>query len=142
MSDGKGLTMGEPKFTRTSSGEEIVILSREDYEDLRDAADATAIRNDLARGEEELLSAEETRDLLDAPTPLHFWLRKRNFTELMLAETLGASEGIILDLENGRRRADYRFYERMARALHVPVGAILPPAEEDQEPDENWGKGL
>jgi DNA-binding XRE family transcriptional regulator len=125
--------MGEPKFTRTSDGEEIVILSREDYEDLRDAADAASAKAALARGEEELLTREETRELLEAPTPLYFWRRKRNFTQEMLAEALGISQGFILDLENGRTCGDFGFYQRLAWALHVPVGAILPPSEEDRD---------
>ena len=101
--------MGEPKFTRTASGEEIVILSREDYEDLRDAADAASTKAALARGEEELLSIEETRELLEAPTPLHFWRRKRNLTQEMLAKTLGTSQGFHLGSRERPQTRRFRF---------------------------------
>ena len=122
--------MGEPKFTRTPQGEEIVILSREDYEDLCDRADAASTKHALARGEEELLSAEEIKELLDAPTPLQFWRRRRHFRQDTLAEALGTSQGFVSDVENGRRKGGIKFYQRAATVLRVPIDAILP-AEED-----------
>src|SRR5688572_10326541 len=119
---------------RSPRGDELVVIPRALYEDLVDSRAARNAKAALARGEEELLSEEEVKELLQSPTALNFWRRKRHYTQGMLAEVLGTSQGHVSDIESGRRRGGIKFYQRAALVLHVPVTAILPSDEEDFEP--------
>ncbi|MBA3520631.1 MAG: helix-turn-helix transcriptional regulator [Rhizobiales bacterium] len=90
--------MNKPQTIQTPSGEEMVVLSRADYEELLSATeeleDALAAERSLARiaaGKVELIPEAEVDDYLDAPTPLAFWRRKRGMTQAALAERVGVS---------------------------------------------------
>jgi transcriptional regulator with XRE-family HTH domain len=126
--------MGEPKMIITPGGEEVVMLTREDYEDLCDRLAAAEAQAALARGEDELLSQQEVMALLKAPTPLHFWRRKRGLSQEALAEALGITQAYVSELENGHRRGDVRLYRHAAERLRVTVDAVLPHAEEGTHP--------
>jgi predicted transcriptional regulator len=54
----------------------------------------------VARGEQEMLAAEET---VAAPTPLAFWRVRRGLTQKQPSQTAGVSQSYITDLEVGRR---------------------------------------
>ena len=54
----------------------------------------------VARGEQEMLAAEET---VAAPTPLAFWRDRRCLTQKQPSQTAGVSPSYITDLEVGRR---------------------------------------
>jgi|SRR3954447_23744795 len=123
--------MTNVQIIRSPSGDELVVIPRAVYEDLIDARAARDAKAALARGEEELLSEEELKEFLGRPTPLAFWLRKRNFRPDMLAKALGMPQEHISDIEEGRRRGGFKFYERVALTLQVPLTALLPPDEED-----------
>lgn len=111
---------------RTPSGDELVVIPRAVYEDLVDAKLARDAKAALARGEEELLSEEETGELLASPTPLAFWRRKRKIQQGRLSDALGTSQGYVSDLESGRRKGSLKLYRRAATELRVPLEAILP----------------
>jgi transcriptional regulator with XRE-family HTH domain len=49
----------------------------------------------------------------------------------MLAQVLGMSSEDVSDIAEGRRRGGFKFYERAALALQVPLTAVLPPDEEN-----------
>ena len=70
-----------PIMTKTPRGDDIVILSRAEYDALtsgrrdEDAADAERANNimaDIERGTETLLTSEQASQLLEAKTPLAF----------------------------------------------------------------------
>jgi hypothetical protein len=63
---------GQAKIIVSPSGEELVVLSRRDYEDLIDAVSGQRIEAALAIGREELLTAVDAFALIKAPTPLAF----------------------------------------------------------------------
>ena len=123
--------MTNVQIIRSPSGDELVVIPRAVYEDLIDARAARDAQAALARGEEELLSAEELKEFLGSPTPLAFWLRKRRRRPDMLAQVLGMSSEDASDIAEGHRRGGFKFYERAALALQVPLTAVLPPDEED-----------
>jgi predicted transcriptional regulator len=54
----------------------------------------------VARGEQEMLAAEET---VAAPTPLTFWRVRCGLTQKQPSQTAGVSQSYITDLEVGRR---------------------------------------
>jgi len=93
-----------PVMTKTPLGDEIVILSRAEYdaltfgrrdEDSADAARANSILVDIERGTETLLTSEQASQLLDAKTPLAFWRKHRGVTQEALSKTVGVAKGFI-----------------------------------------------
>ena len=50
---------------------------------------------EIARGEQEMLSTEEMKAALAAPTPLAFWRNKRGRTQKALAEAAGVSQSYV-----------------------------------------------
>lgn len=87
-----------------------------------DAADVAAYdhaKAEIAAGRSEILTSEEVKAALDAPTPLAFWRAKRGLTRNDLASAAGVLERDIADLETGHRKCDAALIERLAGALRV-----------------------
>ena len=88
-----------PVMTKTPQGDDIVILSRAEYdaltvgrrEDAVDAAHANKILADLASGTEALLTSKEAGQLLEAKTPLAFWRKHRRMTQQALSKSIGVA---------------------------------------------------
>ncbi len=111
--------MGKVQFIRASE---------EEYEALLDAADAAHAREAMAavaRGELETLSSEEVDAFLDAATPLAFWRGKRKLTQAVLAHRVGISQSYLAGLEKGKRKGDPALFLKLARALNVPMEALV-----------------
>ena len=94
--------MNKPHIFRTPGGEELVVMAREEYEELQDVAVAATRARDLAEGREELLASDEVDALLHAPTPLVFWRKKRGLTQTALAADIGVSQNFLSDMERGK----------------------------------------
>ncbi len=120
---------------RSPSGDDMVVMSLADYEDIVDAKAARDAKAAIASGEEEMLTEDEVKELLAAPTPLSFWRRKRNLRQGQIAEVLGFAQGYISDIENGRRHGGIKFYRRLVPLLGVPLESLLPPDDDDYEPE-------
>lgn len=121
-------------MTKTPQGDEIVILSRAEYEalnasrrdeDAADAAHANGILLDLERGNETLLTSEETDQLLDAKTPLAFWRKHRGLTQEALSSAVGVAQGFISQIENGTKTGDVQTLAAIARTLHVSLDDLV-----------------
>ena len=122
--------MGKPQIITSPSGEELVVVSRRDYEDLVDTAIAREAEASLASGREELLSAHETAALLATPVPLAFWRKKRGQTQTQLAAAIGVSQNFLSDLERGKARGDVTLYAKLARYLDVSIEDLVPEERE------------
>jgi DNA-binding XRE family transcriptional regulator len=122
--------MGKPQIITSPSGEELVVVSRRDYEDLVDTAIARKAEAALASGREELLSAHETAALLATPVPLAFWRKKRGQTQTQLAAAIGVSQNFLSDLERGKARGDVTLYAKLARYLDVSIEDLVPEESE------------
>ena len=108
----------------TPSGEEMVLLSRADFErieDMLDVATYDRAKIEQARSGGETLTPEELNALLDAPTPLSFWREKRGMTQAALAKEACTTQPHIADLEAGRRGGSLAIMARIAKALAIPV---------------------
>jgi DNA-binding XRE family transcriptional regulator len=110
----------------TPAGEELVLLSRADFDALqealensRDAVEAAKTMAAVAGRTQEMLTTEEVEAALTAPTPLAFWRAKRGLTQKALGAAAEASQSYIADLENGRRRGDPALFMRLAKALRL-----------------------
>jgi transcriptional regulator with XRE-family HTH domain len=123
-------------MTKTPQGDDIVILSRAEYdaltigrrdEDAADAAHANSILADIERGTETLLSSEQANQLLSAKTPLAFWRRYRGITQEALSKSIGVAQGFISEIENGAKTGDVQTLAAMARALAISLDDLVIP---------------
>ena len=119
----------------TPAGEELVLLSRADFdalqvavEDARDAMAYDKTMAELAAGIQEMLTVEEVEASLSAPTPLSFWRAKRGLTQKALAKAVGVSQGYISELEAGRRRGEPVLFLRLAKALRLRTEVLVVDA--------------
>lgn len=121
---------GEPVFTRTPDGQEIVILSRADYDALcassGDAREARAVLQALREGDEETLSFAEIERLRAAATPLAFWRRKRGVTQAELAAATGVPQSYISAIETGRKPGSPALLRKIADHLGITLNDLIP----------------
>jgi transcriptional regulator with XRE-family HTH domain len=125
-----------PIMTKTPRGDEIVILSRAEYdalttgrrgEDAADAAHANRILAELANGSETLLTSEQADALLAAKTPLAFWRKHRGMTQETLSKLVGVAQGFISEIENGSKTGDVQTLAAAARALEISLDDLVIP---------------
>ena len=119
-----------PVMTKTPKGDDIVILSRKEYDRLLvaandDAADAAVARKAIARNEETLDDAE-IDELLRARTPLAFWRKKHGMTQTDLAKAAGIAQGFLSEIESGLKTGDVAVLQRIAAALEVSLLDLVP----------------
>jgi DNA-binding XRE family transcriptional regulator len=117
-----------PVMTKSPKGDDIVILSRKEYDRLvvaanEDAADAAVARKAIARNEETLTEAEMD-ELLAARTPLAFWRKKRGLTQAQLAKIAGIAQGFLSEIEAGHKTGAVDALRRIASALGVSLDDI------------------
>jgi ribosome-binding protein aMBF1 (putative translation factor) len=119
-----------PVMTKTPKGDEIVILSRKEYDRLlvaanEDATDAAVARKAINRNEE-TLSEAEMDELLAARTPLAFWRKKRGLTQADLARAAGIAQGFLSEIESGLKTGDVTVLQRIAAALEISLLDLVP----------------
>jgi ribosome-binding protein aMBF1 (putative translation factor) len=119
-----------PVMTKSPKGDDIVILSRKEYDQLvvaanEDAADAAFARKAIARNEE-TISEAEMDELLAAKTPLAFWRKKRGMTQAELAKAAGIAQGFLSEIESGLKTGDVTVLQRIAVALEISLLDLVP----------------
>ncbi|MGA3403036.1 MAG: helix-turn-helix transcriptional regulator [Acetobacteraceae bacterium] len=107
------------------NGEDMVLLSRDEYEDLLDARGHAAAMQAVASGAIETLSEEDTAAYLAAKTPLAFWRRYRGVTQQALADAVGVSQAYIAQIENGARDGSPVMLRDIARVLRVRMEDLV-----------------
>jgi ribosome-binding protein aMBF1 (putative translation factor) len=116
-------------MTKSPKGDDIVILSRKEYDRLlaanEDAADAAVAKKAIARNEETLGEAEMD-ELLAASTPLAFWRKKRGLTQTDLAKAAGIAQGFLSEIESGLKTGDVTVLQRIAIALEISLLDLVP----------------
>lgn len=129
-------TMNRPVRTKTPSGEEIVMLPAADYERLlelaEDAVDARIAERALAElrsGRGEALTHDDMLALLDAPSPVAFWRKRRELTQAALAKVAEISQAYLAQIESGKRVGEVGLYRRLADALRVDIEDLLPDVD-------------
>jgi DNA-binding XRE family transcriptional regulator len=113
---------------RTPHGEEMVLLSKADFDAMQDAlqiARHDRTMADIAAGRQEWLSADDVERSLSEPTPLAFWRKKRGVTQTALSATVGISKSYMSGLESGNRKGDPALLLRLARALQVRMEDLV-----------------
>jgi transcriptional regulator with XRE-family HTH domain len=123
-----------PVMTKTPQGDDIVILSRAEYdalalgrrdEDAADAAHANSILADIESGTETLLTSEQANQLLSAKTPLAFWRKRRGMTQQALSKSIGVAQGFVSEIENGTKTGDVQTLANMARVLAISLDDLV-----------------
>jgi DNA-binding XRE family transcriptional regulator len=113
----------------TPKGEELIVLSREEYQDLIDARDHALAMAAHARSDDPGLTDAEMDAYLAAPTPLAYWRKRRRLTQAKLAAAAGISQPYLAQLETGRRvSADIAVYAMLAKRLGVRIEDLVSPA--------------
>lgn len=121
----------------TPSGEEMVIMSRAEFdrlaalaaeaeEDLADVAAYDEAMARLASGEDERLPAEVSALMLKGARLLTAIRKWRGMTQKVLAAKAGLGQSYVSSLENGERKGGDDVWEKLAAALDVPVSWLKP----------------
>ena len=123
--------MGNVQIIRTEGGEELVVLSRNEYDALVSAAgDADEDAADLAMYDsrkaaltsaDDVLPAEVSELVLRGQTRLKAVRMWRRVAQGDVAARVGIAQGYLSDLENGRRSGSSDTLERLAGTLDVPL---------------------
>jgi len=123
--------MGPPQIIRTPNGEELVVLSRAEYEalieranheaeDAEDVAIYDARKAELAAGGV-VLPPEVSAAILRGDSRLKAIRNWRGETQLHLSFKTGVAQGYLSDLESGRRSGTPETMAKLAQALNVPA---------------------
>ena len=122
--------MDDPQIIRTPSGDEMVVIPRQEYErllaaaydeDADDVAIYKARKAELAGDLEALLPEPVSADMLKGLSRFKALRRWRGLTQSALAAKAAVGQGYLSDIENRRRTGAPETLERLARALEVPV---------------------
>lgn len=127
--------MPDYQIIRSPSGEELVVLSRAEFDRLaalaataeEDAADVAAYDSAiaaLAEGAEALLPAKVSALILEGESRLAAIRKWRGLSQAELAEKAQLRQGTVSDLETGRRKGAAPTLERIASTLDVPMNWI------------------
>jgi len=124
--------MTKSQIIISPSGERMVVLPEADYaalierlEDAEDIASATAVRERIKRGEEELVPARVVERLIGGENPITVWREYRGMTISALAEKAGLSQSYLSQIESGKREGKVTMLARLARALAVDLDDLV-----------------
>jgi DNA-binding XRE family transcriptional regulator len=120
--------MNEPKpqILQTPSGEDLIVLTREEFEDLVDARDHADAMRAVSTGAMETLTSSELDEFLSSPTPLAFWRKRRGLTQSALARAVGITQPYLAQIEAAKRTGDISLHAKLARALGTAIEDLLP----------------
>lgn len=117
---------------KTPRGEEMVVLSRADYDHLVDAADTAAdiaaaneVMRRVAAGEDEFVPSDLADAILDGQNKVKAWRRHRKMTLEQLARTAGVSKSYLSQIENGHRVGAVDKLKGIADALKLSIDDLL-----------------
>lgn len=124
---------GKPQCFVTPSGDEMVVLSRAEYEALLTAADQDEDAEDIAlydarkaalANADATMPAEVSRRMLAGATRLRAIRDWRDVTQMYLSFKTGLAQGYLSDIETGRKAGSAEALEKIAAVLDVPVDWI------------------
>jgi len=120
------------QIIRTASGEELVVLTKADYdallaaaaeaeEDAEDIALYDARKAALAAGEDAPLPEAVSRHLLKGHSRLKAIRLWRGLSQTGLSQQAGIGQGYLSDLESGRRQGGEDVMGKLSGLLDVPL---------------------
>lgn len=125
----------------TPGGEDLVLLPREEYERLVEAAEDLAdvsaydeAKRKLATGEDEMVPAAIVDRLLAGEHPVRVWRDHRCMSARDLADAALISPSYLSQIETGRREGTLETMARIARALRIDLDDLVRDAEDGATP--------
>ena len=117
----------------TPNGEELVILSRSDYEALLSAAEDAADRDAIdARSDEPMLPHDDAIAIIRGELhPVASWREARGLTQAELGSRAGVRGATISDIEASKSAGRFDVMQRIAEALNVDLDDLATPIGED-----------
>ncbi len=123
----------------TPNGEDLVVLSRKDYEallrqaeqaeDLEDLLAVQAFEARIAAGEEERIPSEFVDRLIDGENPIRVWRDFRGLSARELAAAAGISAAYLSEIETGKKEGSLSVFRQIAKALRLDLDDLV------------WGEG-
>lgn len=129
--------MAQAQFIHTPAGEEMVVLSRADYDALiaaaaeaeEDEADAALFDSRMAElkdGLDAILPTDVTAAMLKGASLLKAVRKWRGLTQVQLAEQTGLAQSYLSELEaEGGKKGARDAWIKIAGALDVPSGWLI-----------------
>ena len=111
---------------------EMVTITKAEYQRLRDAAEKLddlraydRAKAALASGEDELIPARYADRILDGESPLRVFRDLRKLTQQQLADASGVNRVQIADIEAGRKTGSVETVRKLAGALDVALDDLV-----------------
>ncbi len=112
----------------TPNGEEMIVLSRKDYEaliqrieDLEDSLSIADFERKRAAGEEELVPAEYVSRMSEGESPIRVWRDFRGMSAKDLAAAAGISTAFLSEIETGKKDGSIATLKAIADALKIDL---------------------
>jgi DNA-binding XRE family transcriptional regulator len=109
-------------------GEEMIVLSRKDYEamiarieDLEDCLAVADFERKLAAGKEELISAEYVNRMSEGESPIRVWRDVRGMTAKDLAAAAGISAAYLSEIETGKKDGSVATLKAIVDVLKIDL---------------------
>ncbi len=132
--------MGMATRFKTPNGEEMVVLSQVDYEELVEAAEMLEdiaaydrFQERLARGEEEFIPAEFVNRMIDGESPIRVWRDVRGLSAKELAASAGISATYLSEIESRKKEGSISALKKIAKALKVDIDDLVAWGDHDAE---------
>ena len=120
---------------KTPNGEDMIVLSKSDYETLleraelaEDIAALEAYRRKLAAGEEEAIPEEFASRLIDGESPIRVYRELRGLSARELADKTGISAAFLSEIENGKKEGGVSTLKKISQALGVTIDDLVDGA--------------
>lgn len=117
---------------KTPNGEEMIVLSRHDYDALlekaelaEDLAAVAEYRKKLAAGDEEAIPEEFANRLMDGESPIRVYRELRGLTGKELAERTGISAAFLSEIETGKKDGGIATLKKIAQELEVTLDDLV-----------------
>lgn len=117
---------------KTPSGDEMVILSRAEYDTLlqerdmaQDVATFDRYQQRLVHGTEEQIPSAIVERLLAGENPLKVWRGHRGLSIRELAERAGLSASYVSEIETGRKDGSVSAMKKIAHVLGLELDELL-----------------
>jgi len=128
--------MGILQIIRSPKGEEMVVLSRKEYDRLQAIAEDREDEYDIAladeqirkikSGETTLIPADVAHAIaIDGVNPVKAWRTYRGWTGGELAKKAKLARATLSQIETGKRKGTVAAYKAIAKALGITTGSLF-----------------
>jgi DNA-binding Xre family transcriptional regulator len=132
--------MGHLTQFKSPSGDEMVVLSRSEYDALVEAAEMLAdvaaydrAKARIAVGEDEMIPAEFVYRMMDGESPLRVWREYRKLSAKDLAAQVGISTAYLSEMETGKKEGSLSVLKAIASVLAVDLDDLVWTRADDTE---------